>query len=158
MDEEIKCKCEEIFKLYNELNSLIDGQQRNYNGIVLYPAEIHMLALIEENQDLNVTELAMKQNITKGALSKMVSKLIKKGLLVKFQQKGNSKNVYLHLTDLGKSAYNGHQTFHAKHNAHISPKLINFVIEHKTVLLQALDYAQEDLQKYLEEMHTESSL
>lgn len=156
--DEIMLKCEEIFELYNELNNLIDGQLRNYNGVILYPAEIHMLAHIEENQDLNVTELAAKQNITKGALSKTVSKLIKKGLLIKFQQKGNSKNIYLRLTDLGKSAYNGHQSFHANHNARLSPELTTFVIEHKEILLQALNYAQEDLQKYLEEMHAENNI
>lgn len=153
--DEIKHKCEDLLKMYSELQDLLDGQLRDYNGVTLYPAEIHLLARIDENEELNMTELAAKQNITKGALSKTVSKLIKKGLLDKFQQEGNSKNIYLRLTEQGKNACAGHQAFHLRHAARLSPELTAFAEEHQAILLQALVYAEENLRMYLKEMQTE---
>ncbi len=48
-------------------------------GMELYPAEIHMVMAVDMRDGAGVTELAEELGITKGAVSQLVSKLVKKG-------------------------------------------------------------------------------
>jgi Transcriptional regulators len=145
-------KFEELFQLYKQLEKYIDGIPRHYNGILLYPSEIHLLAFIAENQELNVTELAEKRNVSKGALSKILGKLIEKGLIEKYGKKGNSKNIYFSLTKYGTKAYEGHMEFHSEHDRKHSKEMIDFLNTNRDVLEKAMDFAKLEIQEYINEL------
>jgi len=83
-------------------------------GVPLFPAEVHTLQCVGDHPGLNITELARRQGVTKGAASQMVKKLELKGLLSKAAQRGNEKDAVLALTRTGALARDGHNRFHEK--------------------------------------------
>ena len=66
-------------------------------------SEIHCIEYIERNEDSNVTKLAESFYVTRGAISKLTKKLIKKGLIESYQKPDNQKEIYFRLTSQGKA-------------------------------------------------------
>ena len=150
--EELENKIEEVLSLYLKLNSYLEDRVMNYGGIELFPAEIHTLVFIRDNNELNATELAHKRSITKGAFSKTTGKLIAKGLITRDYRDGNQKNVYFNLTEDGINAYQAHAEFHARHYLKHQPELLRFVEANKSTLITALNYISEDIASYIKEI------
>lgn len=76
------------------------------------PSEIHCIAYIGEDKDSNVTKLAESFDMTRGAISKLTKKLVKKGLIESYQKPENKKEVYFELTEQGKAICNIHEEMH----------------------------------------------
>ena len=70
--------------------------------------EVHFLDAIGKVEKTNVTEIAVALNLTKGAVTKIAAKLLKKEHIRKFQREGNRKEVYFTLTDSGREIYELH--------------------------------------------------
>lgn len=83
-------------------------------GDLLYHSEIHTLHAIGAKPGMNVTQLAALLGVTKGAISQVVSKLSKKGLVNRYKEPENNKQVLLALTQKGQDAYAGHVEYHKK--------------------------------------------
>lgn len=64
-------------------------------------SELNLITLIGEHENINITELASIYGATKGAVSKMVKKLVLKNLVKKIRLINNEKEVLLSLTDSG---------------------------------------------------------
>jgi DNA-binding MarR family transcriptional regulator len=75
-------------------------------------SEVHCIEYIGKNADSNVTKLAESFYMTRGAISKMTRKLIKKGVLESFQKPENKKEIYFRLTEQGQAIYNVHEELH----------------------------------------------
>jgi DNA-binding MarR family transcriptional regulator len=82
------------------------------SGDILFRSEIHTIEAIGHKEGLNVTELAAVLEITKGTVSQLVSKLARKGLVLKKKGDRNDKEITLELTPRGRKAFDGHQRFH----------------------------------------------
>ena len=80
----------------------------------LFPSEIHMVQAIGETPGINVTELALRLGITKGAIPKRIKKLEQKNLVRRYQDDDNRKEVNFVLTDEGATAFSAHKKYHAK--------------------------------------------
>ena len=109
--------------LYDHLINLLDqvmarlnavhASANDYNtGIQLYRAEIHTIQAIGQNLGINMSELALVMNVTKGAISQTVTKLEKKKLVRKSRIGADNREVVLVLTDLGWKGYNNHEEIH----------------------------------------------
>jgi DNA-binding MarR family transcriptional regulator len=98
----------DIFKKKMWLDSIkMKASLKGYN-----PSEIHCIAYIGEDEDSNVTKLADSFNMTRGAISKLKKKLVKKGLIESYQKPDNKKEVYFRLTEQGKAIYSIHEEMH----------------------------------------------
>ncbi|PFM06612.1 MarR family transcriptional regulator [Bacillus cereus] len=75
-------------------------------------SEVHCIEYIENNADSNVTQLAEAFYVTRGAISRMTKKLIKKGLIESYQKSENKKEIYFRLTEEGKEIYKIHEDLH----------------------------------------------
>ncbi len=75
--------------------------------IYLYYNEITTLAYIAESSTTNMTDIAGRLGITRGAVTKLTTKLEKMGLLVRYKYKPKQKEIFVHLTELGVKAYEG---------------------------------------------------
>lgn len=75
-------------------------------------SEIHCLAAIDALDEPNTTLLADHLRMTRGAVSKIIRKLLDKGLIEVFQQPGNKKEKYHRLTRRGKTANDRHTKAH----------------------------------------------
>ena len=74
-------------------------------GVSLHPSEIHLMLAIKNDIDTNATEISKQFGMTKGAVSQTISRLEKKGILVKAKDPYNKNQLTLSLTDLGEKAY-----------------------------------------------------
>lgn len=74
--------------------------------------EVHCIEYIEKNADSNVTKLAEAFYMTRGAISKLTKKLIKKGLIESYQKADNKKEIYFKLTEEGRGVFNIHEELH----------------------------------------------
>ena len=102
---------QECLKIVNKYNNL-DKKVRSYGtDELLYPSEIHVIDAIGMSKDMTNTKLAAKLGITKGGISQITSKLIKKNLISKKDGDGLNE-VYLILTDKGITAYQAHIKLH----------------------------------------------
>ena len=78
----------------------------------LHQSEIHMIVSIAESNEPYVIGLAKELGITKGAVSQIVNKLEKKGMIVKNIHPNNRSKYFLELTNKGKNAYEHHNELH----------------------------------------------
>ncbi len=81
-------------------------------GVPLYRVEIHTVQAVGENPGINVTALSEHMGVSKGAASQTISKLVKKGLVIKKSAPDNERETLLELTDLGLTAHHAHEGFH----------------------------------------------
>ena len=76
------------------------------------PSEVHCIEYIGRNVDSNVTKLAESFYVTRGAISKLTKKLIKKGIIESYQKPDNKKEIYFRLTEQGKVINKVHEELH----------------------------------------------
>ena len=74
-----------------------------------YHSERHLLDVFGEHPELNITDLAQRVGVTKGAISQAVAKLERKGAVERYKGSGDEKQVLIRLTQLG-------QTITARHH------------------------------------------
>lgn len=75
-------------------------------------SEVHCIEYIGRNVDSNVTKLAESFYMTRGAISKITKKLIKKGIIESYQKPDNKKEIYFSLTPQGKVINKVHEELH----------------------------------------------
>ncbi len=85
-------------------------------GILINPSEIHAVAKLCDHGPMSLTELADMAFVTKGAMSQLVSRLEKKGLVYREVAENNQSKQILHPTKLGERAQRGHMKFHEEHD------------------------------------------
>lgn len=101
-------------RIINKYNSSEKIDRYYGTNTKLSRSEIHTINVIGKNPDISVTEIAKIQGITKGAVSQMISKLIKKGFITKSISKESEAKVCLGLTETGIIAFNEHKKYHEK--------------------------------------------
>jgi DNA-binding MarR family transcriptional regulator len=70
-------------------------------GLKLYPSEIHLILLIRNEQIGNYSSIVQNLEITKGAVSQTISRLVKKGIVEKIRSGSNNNDLTIRLTPLG---------------------------------------------------------
>ena len=86
--------------------------QEYCKGLMLTQPEIHTVAVIGDQEGINVTQLAKVRGVTKGAASQMVYKLVDKELVEKRISPNSDSEINLYLTKLGKKARAEHRKRH----------------------------------------------
>jgi len=81
-------------------------------GVLMHTKEIHTIQAIGRHSGINITKLAENTGVTKGAVSQIISKLVRKGMVRKTHAPGNEKEVVLELTNLGQIGFQNHEKFH----------------------------------------------
>ena len=75
-------------------------------------SEVHCIEYIGKNVDSNVTKLAESFYMTRGAISKLTKKLIKKGIIESYQKPDNKKEIYFRLSEQGEAIDKIHEELH----------------------------------------------
>ena len=118
-------------------------------GIILHRAEIHTIQAIGEHEGINLTDLAVLMNVTKGAVSQTISKLTEKKLVKKIYKNENAKEIKLSLTEKGWIGFKNHDSMHMQmynivkkyYGTNFEQKLIAFssVMEDLNSILQIIE-------------------
>lgn len=107
-EEQVMMSLRELFDKMAWLNKFkMEDSLKGYK-----PSEVHYIECIGKNADSNVTKLAESLYMTRGAISKMSKKLIKKGVIESYQKSDNKKEIYFKLTEQGQRIYKIHDELH----------------------------------------------
>ena len=137
-------------KVMNKYNA--SEKKPKYYGTkdLLYRSEVHTIDAIGKKPKINVTELAQYLGITKGGVSQMVDKLIKKNMVSKKMVSLTENEVSLDLTEEGKLVYKGHEEYHEKFYNEITKQLNYLSEENRGILLDTMRI----LDNFLEEKNS----
>lgn len=119
-------------------------------GENFYQQEIHTIAAIGNNPDINVTQLAEKLGVTKGTISPVVTKLAERGYVSKLKGGESNKEILLRLTVKGQMAYHGHEMFHLKLHAELFEEFDRENSDHLEFLKRFLQVGEHLLDQYLQ--------
>ena len=75
-------------------------------------SELHVIECIGKNGLMNVTAIATEMGMTKGAISKICTKLFQKQFVEKMQMLDNQKEIFFRLTERGNEIYKAHEKLH----------------------------------------------
>ncbi len=75
-------------------------------------SEIHTIVAIKELKEPNVTEIAKRLKLSKGAITKITQRLMKYNLIESYMQPENKQKVFFKLTDCGQELYDEHDKRH----------------------------------------------
>jgi DNA-binding MarR family transcriptional regulator len=146
----------EVSSVYMELINKTEKVKRNFNGIELYPSEIHTLTFIQDNNESNMTTIALKLGVTKGAIFKIIQKLEKKELLSRYKKPDNNKNTYFELTEKGLLAYQGHDKFHKEFFGEPSQEFQQFIENNEAIIINMFNFSKQYLIKHIKKLDTEN--
>lgn len=106
----------DILKFFSEflekqdiLCKLTENQRLHNYGY----SEIHTLKAVHDLPQPNVTSIAERLKLTKGAISKITKKLISAKLLDTYMLADNKQKVFFSLTEKGKELYKEHEKRHS---------------------------------------------
>ncbi|MFX1467457.1 MAG: MarR family winged helix-turn-helix transcriptional regulator [Promethearchaeota archaeon] len=91
-----------ILETISELAFLERRRKITYKGIKLFPSEIHLLLFVYHIQDKNITQIADHLGLTKGAISQTLSRLQKKGIIIKETEPFQKNQLHIQFTNKGK--------------------------------------------------------
>jgi DNA-binding MarR family transcriptional regulator len=129
----------------------LDKKIRNYGtNEQLYEAEIHMIKAIKENESIHVTGLADLLGVTKGAVSQIIIKLERKGMIVKEVDPHNLSRLLLRVTPVGETAYWRHEELHQEFDNIFNDALANATEENKAFLRSFLTTLETNIDHYSE--------
>lgn len=107
---------QEIVDLFHELMFKIQNREKRPNnfgtGEILYRFEIHVIDAINRNPGITASDLSKMLLVTKGAISQVISKLVKKGFIAKEKDPASNKMIYLTTTQKGGFIAQKHNEFH----------------------------------------------
>ncbi len=145
--KELAWLMERIIHKYNQFEK---KPQVYCRDIILTQPEIHTIAIVGDNEGINITQLAKIRGITKGAVSQMVNKLVDKGLLEKRISPDSDAALCLYLTRKGKVARDGHRQMHENMGEMYKAMLDQIpksTLDEMRKFLEALDKALDDMNK-----------
>ncbi|RMF86869.1 MAG: MarR family transcriptional regulator [Nitrospinota bacterium] len=138
---------ERFIRLVNKYNALEKYPLRYGTPHRFYHSERHLLDIVGSHPHLNITAFARLAGVTKGAISQIASRLEKKGVIRRYKDPKNSKEVLIALTDLGREIYAQHQRINAETVRHLQEELAKYPDEQVAFLLHMFAW----LEAYLDQ-------
>jgi DNA-binding MarR family transcriptional regulator len=100
-----------FLKVVNRYNELDQIPVFYGEDLILHLSEIHLVEAVGRNEGINITNLAKLRGVTMAAISKMIRKLVQKGLVSKSISPEAENAVVLNLTDKGQKVFEGNQSY-----------------------------------------------
>ncbi len=132
-------------EVYNDLSN----KKNNWN---LSLSEIHCIDNIEKLGSPNVTLLSNTMKMTRGGITKITRKLIKKEFITDFKEEGNKKEVYFKLTSKGLEVYLDHEKTHKTAKDREMGFYSIFTGEEQKIILKFLEKSNKHMQKEMEKL------
>ena len=133
------------YKLINLYNSTQKKPRTYAGGLVLYPAQTHMIEIIGSSPGIHLSEIAEEYLITKGAVSQTISFLYEKELIVKKPSEKGGRNVGLFLSESGQTVLQEHRALHRGMTDEISRLAGELSPEALEILAQITDVIEKNI-------------
>ncbi|MCH6264941.1 MULTISPECIES: MarR family winged helix-turn-helix transcriptional regulator [Neobacillus] len=138
---------ESVYDLSRQISSYESIPRKYGTEDELYMVEAHTINLIGNKTQTTASELANLTKKTKGAISQMVNKLIKKGLVLKSKNPIDKREYILELTEKGKMVYDFHYQLDKAEYTKILNKLHQFSEEDLLVYIKISSILSENTSK-----------
>lgn len=147
----LKQLVEKCTSLANYFSTLEDSEKKLLHSIIkekgykefldanLSLAECHVIDCIGGSERVNTTAIARKMNMTKGGISKITAKLLKKQMIEVCRLNNNQKETYFMLTQLGEKAFQMHAALHEQVGKRIADYFSSYSYEQVLDANQFLD-------------------
>ncbi|MGN7470421.1 MarR family transcriptional regulator [Brevibacillus sp. SAFN-007a] len=109
--------------------------------------ELHVISAIGSDTRMNVTTIAQHIGVTKSAISKITIKLLKKGLLERYQLEDNQKEVFFRLTKAGELVNGIHASFHTRLEKSVYRFLDQYSEEELAFIARFISEATKELER-----------
>jgi DNA-binding MarR family transcriptional regulator len=96
----------QVMQLFSFIDRILFIEKRSrfqFKEVTLYPSEIHLILLIHNERATNGTLMAERLGVSKGAISQTLSRLEKKGILVKTKDPYMKNELTIDFLPLGKA-------------------------------------------------------
>ncbi|MBP3729366.1 MAG: MarR family transcriptional regulator [Lachnospiraceae bacterium] len=116
-------------------------ERLNYNGIRYSYAQIQVLEYLLENEDeqQNMSSIAKRLGITRSSFTKIVSRLVEKGLLEKSYMPGSRKAMLITINETGRALYEAYsKSIYDRHFSRMFEQLKNLPREYYDVISNSL--------------------
>ncbi|MCQ1536076.1 MarR family transcriptional regulator [Methanosarcina sp. KYL-1] len=150
LDEKVDSLLEAGIRTLNKAYALEKEPVDLGNGVLLYPSEFHVIEVVGKYPEKNLTAIASHLGVTKGAISQMVRKLEKKGLVKKVRTPENKKNIMLELTGFGQEAFEWHRALHESLETGVREELARMSNAEIEKMLRVYGYFEKMLDRCLE--------
>ena len=112
-----------------------------FRGVEFFPSEVHLMLVIKEKIATNATRMAEELGVTKGAVSQGLTRLEKKGVLIKTKDPSNKNELTLTFTPFGTEVFR-----------HYSQRAADLFDGPKGFLEQLTDVEKQAIQHFLVEV------
>lgn len=153
IDEKIISEIDTLFAKAEERKNLVNDKILNqiikYNSNLkdISITEFHVISCIGNEEKVNGIKLSEKIGMTRGGISKVVSSLIKKELIISYKNGVNQKKIFYKLTPLGEMINEIHNNKHNERNKALKDTINKYTKQEKETILRFI----EDLQSFLTE-------
>lgn len=130
-----------ILRLIEKVERIRKSSVYDAGYVTIMASEMDTIKAIGDNEPIYVTELSKKLGVTKGAVSQQLTKLEKKGLIIKKVDEENAAKRAISLTSLGRRMYERHDQFH---------KELNLFVE--SLLQSASEESRQFLEMFIEKI------
>ena len=130
-----------ILRLIEKVERIRKSSVYDAGYVTIMASEMDTIKAIGDNEPIYVTEPAKKLGVTKGAASQQLTKLEKKGLIIKKVDEENAAKRAISLTSLGRRMYERHDQFH---------KELNLFVE--SLLQSASEESRQFLEMFIEKI------
>lgn len=113
-DDKIDRLCDSFNQMVNHYGQLEKEFHTYEAGTSLHLSDTHTIVAIGKNANINISNLAKLQGISRSAVSQMVSKLVKRGFVRKDISLQTDNEVVLSLTETGEKVFNAHKKQHER--------------------------------------------
>jgi len=109
MDTTPESVMERLQRVINKILFLGKKRVFRFEGVDFFPSEVHLMMVIREGTSTNATRVAEELAVTKGAVSQSLTRLEKKGVLLKTKDPARKNELTLNFTPFGTRALQHYQ-------------------------------------------------
>ena len=106
--QELSVKAEYLYRFVNLFKASFHKPQ-NYAGYQINMVEVHDLTYIDDHPGVSTSAIAQNTRRTRGAVSQILTRLEKNGLIRRVRSPENSSMVQLYTTEVGKEISDAHK-------------------------------------------------
>lgn len=106
--QELSVRAEYLYRFVNLFKASFHRPQ-NYAGYQINMVEVHDLTYIDDHPGISTSAIAQSTRRTRGAVSQVLTRLEKNGLIRRVRSPENSSVVQLYTTEVGKQISDAHK-------------------------------------------------
>lgn len=145
-------------KILESLGNFIEKQEvflemhNTINYEKLSISEVHCIEKIGKLKHPNSNNISKAMNMTRGGVSKLATKLVKKGYIIKGSLEGNKKEVHYFLTEQGSSIFKKHEKLHEEARIREGKIISTLSSEEQEIILRFIEKMNSHTNKLIEEL------